>query len=115
MGAVKLAANAKAKIADLPNIDHSPMGVSNEPAGLPFLVWMHPYVRNVMAQILPPRGGGSIFCQDVDFTERLLKLLDTLDAIRAFFSVTLGRHDRPALIAWYDCNRDRWRTVIKRR
>lgn len=41
IGAVKLATNAKAKKADLPNIGHSPVRVPNEPAGSPFLVRMH--------------------------------------------------------------------------
>ena len=52
------------------------------------------------------QGEGSILRQDVDFTKLFLKLLDTLDAIRVSFSVTLSRDDRPALIAWYDRNRD---------
>jgi len=39
-------------------------------------------------------GGGSILRQGVDLTKLLLKLLDSLDAIRVPFSVTLGRHDR---------------------
>ena len=40
IGAVKLATNAKAKKADLPNIGDSPVRVPNEPAGSPFLVRM---------------------------------------------------------------------------
>src|SRR5258708_2684524 len=39
-------------------------------------------------------------------SQRRITALDAADAIRASFSVTLGRHGRPALIAWYDRNRD---------
>jgi hypothetical protein len=70
---------------------------------------MHP--DGQVARILP---AGSILRQDVDFTKLLLNLLDSLEATRVFFSDTLGRHGCPALIAWYDRNRDCWRTVIKR-
>jgi hypothetical protein len=38
VGTIKLATNARAKNADLPNIGRTPVGVSNEPAGLPFLM-----------------------------------------------------------------------------
>jgi hypothetical protein len=58
-------------------------------------------------------GEGSIPRQDVDFTKLLLKLLDTLDAIRVSFSEALGGDGRPAPIAWYDRNRDWLWTVIK--
>ena len=64
---------------------------------------MHPNIGPDGANIA---GGFSILRQDVDFTKLLLKLLDTPDAIRVSFSDTLGRHDRPALTAWYDRNRD---------
>ena len=64
---------------------------------------MHSDVRPDGANIA---GRGSILRQDVDFTKLLLNLLDSLDAIRVLFSDTLGRHGRPALIAWYDRNRD---------
>jgi hypothetical protein len=50
--------------------------------------------------------GGSILRQDVDFTKLVLNLLDSLDAIWVFFSDALDRHGCPALIAWYDRNRD---------
>ncbi len=39
-------------------------------------------------------------------TKLLLKLLDSLDAIRVSFSDLLGRDGRPALTAWYNRNRD---------
>src|SRR5229473_8473414 len=74
-----------------------------EPAGSPLLVRMHPNVGPDGANIA---GGVSILRQDVDFTKLLLKLLDSLDAIRVSFSDMLGRHGRPALIAWYNRNRD---------
>jgi hypothetical protein len=51
-------------------------------------------------------GGFSIFPQDVNFAKFILKPFYTFDAMWASLSVTLGRHDRPAVIARYDCNRD---------
>ena len=41
-GDIKQPAHARAKNVDLPNIDHSPVRVSNEAAGLPFPVRMRP-------------------------------------------------------------------------
>jgi|SRR5712664_609685 len=64
---------------------------------------MHPSVKPDGANIA---GGGLILRQDVDFTKLLLKLLDSLNAIRVCFADALGRHGRPALVAWYDRNRD---------
>jgi hypothetical protein len=48
----------------------------------------------------------SILRQDIDFTKLLLKLLDTLDAIRVVGSVAVFRHGGPALPTWYDRNSD---------
>ena len=48
----------------------------------------------------------SILRQDIDFTKLLLKLLDTLAAIRVVGSVAVCRHGRPALPTRYDRNSD---------
>ena len=48
----------------------------------------------------------SILRQDIDFTKLLLKLLDTLDAIRVVGSVAVCRHGGPALPTRYDRNSD---------
>jgi hypothetical protein len=63
----------------------------------------------LIADLTIPReycGAFSILRQEVDFTKLLLKLLDSLDAIRMSFSEMLGRHGRPAFIAGYNRNRD---------
>jgi hypothetical protein len=48
----------------------------------------------------------SILRQDIDFTKLLLKLLNTLDAIRVVGSVAVCRHGAPALPTRYDRNSD---------
>jgi hypothetical protein len=78
-------------------------GLSRRRVVSSIVIRMHPDVRPGGANIA---RGGSILRQDVHFTKLLLNLLDSLDAIRVFFSDALGRHGCPALIAWYDRNRD---------
>jgi hypothetical protein len=48
----------------------------------------------------------SILCQDVDFAELHLQLLDTFDAIGVCRAVTLVSHDCPAFATRYNSNRD---------
>jgi len=48
----------------------------------------------------------SILRQHIDFTKMLLKLLDTLDAIRVSGSVAVCRQGGPTLTARYDRNSD---------
>ena len=59
--------------------------------------------------------GFSIFCQDVDFTQLFLYLLDPIGAVAESFSVARGHHDRPTGIARYNREFDRWRAVSEGR
>jgi|SRR5271169_2749962 len=74
-------------------------------------------VRRLSGRLYVASGAAefSIFCQDVDFTKLFLDLLDPLGAVGESVSVARGHHDRPALIAWYNGNLDRWRTVCEGR
>src|ERR1700681_2788129 len=104
MGAISVTKNAKAKNADLPNIDHTPVRQCNEPAGLLFL---HP-TRGMISRsgIRLPAGGDiaallarGLFQSAICLKYLNFRLLPT-SAARAIGAHLLPWSSGPALPSW---------------